>query len=76
MASGGNLKFTDNADLAVVLDRLAELSAAGKEIGDLEKERDRLLTKGENCQCGRWLITWKETANGQWRKKIVALPGL
>ena len=70
----GNLKIVDNADLEVVLDRLEELRAAGKEISDLEAERDAMLVKGQNMACGKYIIVWKEIIvrnKPQWRKKIV-----
>jgi hypothetical protein len=74
MASGGNLKFVNHDGLAFTLDRLAELEPAAAELKDLESARDEMLVKGENIQVGRWIVTWKQSVNGQWRKKIVQLP--
>jgi len=85
MTSGGNLIISDSDELEAVLERLVELSPTAKEYGDLEKERDRMLPKGQNVACGRFLVTWKEitvnrkaaeaSVSTQWRKKIVATGG-
>ena len=85
MTSGGNLIISDSDELEAVLERLVELSSTAKEYGDLEKERDRMLPKGQNVACGRFLVTWKEitvnrkaaeaSVSTQWRKKIVATGG-
>ncbi|MFA4972148.1 MAG: hypothetical protein WC683_06015 [bacterium] len=69
----GNLQIVDSEELAVVLDRLDELKGQAAEISELESDRDRLLVKGQDVVCGQWLVTWKQTSNGQWRKKIVKM---
>ena len=74
MTTGGNLTICDTDELGAILDRLLELEPMADEIKDLEAQRDAMLVKGENMICGSWLITWKETANKQWRKKIVKIP--
>lgn len=82
LTTGADILISDNADLEAVLERLAELEPTAKEYNDLEDERDRLLVKGQNVACGRFLVTWKKTQTTYkpqegrvvdvWRKKIVA----
>jgi hypothetical protein len=84
MTSGGNLIVSDNEELEVVMERLDELSPTAKEYADLEEQRDKMLIKGQNVACGRFLVTWKEltvsrkaseaSTSPQWRKKIVSTP--
>jgi hypothetical protein len=66
----GNLKIVDNGELEAVMDRMSELSEAADEYRDLEKLRDGMLTKGQDVAVGAWLITWKQSINGAWRKTI------
>ncbi len=85
MTTGGNLIMSDNDELEAILDRLEALQPTAKEYSALEKERDDMLTKGQNIVCGKYIITWKEiTVNRkasearvdtQWRKKIVKVEG-
>ena len=80
-SAGGELQISDDKELEAVLLRLQELSPAEKEISDLEKARDVLLTKGTDTICGQFMVTWKKieghrkpSAGGsyeQWRKKII-----
>lgn len=67
----GNLKILDNDELEAILERMAELSEAAGEYRDLEKQRDYMLTKGQDIAVGRFLITWKQSSNGAWRKHIM-----
>jgi len=76
----GNLEIIDNDELAAVLDRLEELSPAAEEIADLEKQRDAMLTKGQDVACGGWMVLWNRSEQHRkaqaehivevWRKKI------
>jgi len=80
-STGGNLEISDNEELEEILTRLQELEPTAEEIGDLEKRRDQILTKGQDIAVGRFLILWKKIEGTrkpspggpyeQWRKKIV-----
>jgi len=70
------LKFVDNAELEDVLDRMAELEGEMEDYKRLEKRRDEMLTKGQDMSIGRWLITWKQSRNGAWRKTITTVEGV
>jgi hypothetical protein len=70
---GSDTQFLDNAELESILDRMEELTPQADEYSDLEKTRDAMLRKGQNCFIGNWLITWKETSNHQWRKKTTKI---
>jgi hypothetical protein len=82
ITTGGNLEVSDNEELETVLERLDELSPTAQEYSELEDLRDKLLVKGQDVACGRFLVTWKKlTINRkaseartetQWRKKIMA----
>lgn len=71
LAPTGNLKILDNDELEAILERMEELSGEAGEYRDLEKQRDALLTKGQDIAVGRFLITWKQSSNGAWRKHIM-----
>ena len=81
----GNLEIIDNDELAAVLDRLEELSPMAEEIADLEKQRDTMLTKGQDVACGGWMVLWSRSEQHRkaqaeqivevWRKKIVRMKG-
>ncbi len=84
-ATGGNLKFVDHDELEQTLLRLDELRPEAKEIGSLEKHRDRLLEnfKGQDISLGEHIITWKKLSGvhppkpaapwEQWRKSITRI---
>lgn len=69
-STGGKLQVVDEPELEAILDRLGELSGASEEVKDLEKQRDLLLVKGQDIAVGQWLVVWKQTANGSWKKSI------
>ncbi len=71
LAPTGNLKILDNDELEAILERMTELSEVADEYRDLEKQRDMMLTKGQDVAVGRFLITWKQATNGAWRKHIM-----
>lgn len=73
IATGGNLAVVDNAELEAVLNRMEELDPAATEYADLEKARDIMLTKGRDISVGGWMVTWKETSNHQFRKRITRM---
>jgi hypothetical protein len=73
---GADVQFFDNAELESILNRMDELSPQANEYGDLEKARDSMLRKGQNCVIGDWFITWKETSNHAWRKKITKMKSI
>lgn len=56
----GNLMVSDNVVLEETLERLDDLQEISKEISELERERDKMLVKGQDLACGRFVITWKE----------------
>ena len=61
ISTGGNLEIIDNDELEGVLDRMAELEEATEKYKELAKERDDMLTKGQDVACGAWLVTWRMT---------------
>jgi len=61
LKSTGDLKMIENNELAVILDRLSELETAADEYADLEKQRDALLSKGQDVICGNWMVMWKKS---------------
>jgi hypothetical protein len=73
VTTGGNLEIVDNTELEAVLTRMDELLPASKEYSDLEKARDLMLTKGRDVVCGPFMVTWKESSNHVWRKRIVRM---
>ena len=56
----GNLMVIDNAALEETLERLDDLKEISKELSELERDRDKMLVKGQDVACGRFVITWKE----------------
>jgi len=83
-STGGNIKLNDNPELIAILDRMDELVEGKKEYASLEKQRDLLLTKGQDIVCGDWMVLWKKSEmhykaqpakeariTEAWRKKIV-----
>lgn len=60
ITTGGNLQIIDNEELTAILDRMAEVEPAADEYAELEKARDKILTKGQDIACGNWLITWRK----------------
>lgn len=71
-----NLKYTnetklvDDKDLQNTLERMEQLEAANKEAGQLKRQLDSMLIKGQNIATATHLITWSQNKNGVWRKKI------
>lgn len=78
----GNLMVSDNSVLEEILERLDDLGETAKEISSLERDRDKILIKGQDVACGRFIVTWKEIEvhrkaqeariEKQWRKSIVS----
>jgi hypothetical protein len=60
--TGGNLAVIENGDLQEALDRLEELEESRKEIGALERLRDKILEdcRGKDIVCGAWMVTWRK----------------
>ena len=75
VATGGNLEIIDNGELEEVLSRMEELQPTAKEYDDLEKARDLMLTKGKDVVVGSFMVMWKKTRGGQWRKRIARMGG-
>lgn len=71
-STGGNISIEVHEELEEVLDKLDTFDETRKEINELEKRRDFLLVKGKNIIIGRHIITWKQSKNSAWRKKIVS----
>lgn len=68
--TSGNLEFVDLPELEAVLDQMGELQETADKWKELEKIRDLMLTRGQDIAVGNWLITWKQSRNGAWRKSI------
>lgn len=72
-STGGSLRVVDEPELEAILDRLGELSEVSGELKDLEKQRDLMLVKGRDIVVGQWMVTWKQSSNGAWRKSITRM---
>jgi hypothetical protein len=81
--TGRDFEAVDNAELSAILDRMGELEETSAELKDLEGRRDRLITKGKDILCGKWLVRWKRIEGTRkpskggpytsWRKKITEI---
>jgi hypothetical protein len=73
--TGGNLGIVDNEELASVLDAMYLLEPHVADHKKLESQRDQMLVKGQDMVVGNWIIQWKKTINGHWRKTIKRMKG-
>lgn len=79
-AAGRGMEILTDGELESILDRLDSLKPVGKEISELEDQRDGLLAKGKNVVAGRWIVEWSKSITNYkakeacqvetWRKKI------
>ncbi len=73
-STGGNISIEANDELEGILTTLDTLDETRLEINRLGKRRDFLLIKGKDVILGDHCVTWKQSSNGTWRKKISSLP--
>lgn len=68
--TGKDFDISTNEDLESALNTIEELQPIADEYNSYCKIRDSFLIKGRNTVCGKWLILWKQTSDGKWRKSI------
>lgn len=56
---GEGMDIIENAEIADLLDRRAELLEYHKEYEACDKKIKSYLNKGKDAICGKWLLTWK-----------------
>lgn len=71
VGTGEGLEISSDADLIALLDERVVAEPAHKRFMELDDELKGRLVPGKCVMAGDWTILWKQTATGQWRKKIL-----
>jgi hypothetical protein len=69
-ATGEGVEVVDDTELESVLERMDVLEDFAADYKALQSYRDLMLRKGQDVAVGRFLITWSQSSNGAWRKRI------